>query len=142
MKRFIIVVLVFVIIGVGVYWWYRSSGTNQPNAGVSSYPTTVTPAISINAQLTPRETAVNFFQACAVGDWSQASTYCSYVNQLKDQLDGMQVIKIGEPFKKIPGYAGLHVPYEIKLKSGEIKKYDLAVRNDNPQKVWQVDGGL
>ena len=118
------------------------SGTNQPNPVASSSGGSLAPAISVNAQLTPKETAVNFFQACAAGDWSQASTYCPYVNQLKDQLDGMQVISIGEPFKKIPGYAGLHVPYEIKLKSGEIKKYDLAVRNDNPAKVWQVDGGI
>jgi len=33
-------------------------------------------------------------------------------------------------------------PYEIKFKSGKSKKFNLAVRNDNPAKRWMVDGGF
>lgn len=54
---------------------------------------------------------------------------------------GLQVIKIGEPFKS-GTYPGEFVPYEIKLSNGTIKKWKLAIRNDNPNKVWMVDGGL
>jgi hypothetical protein len=38
-------------------------------------------------------------------------------------------------------YPGKFVPYEIKLKSGETRKARLAVRNDNPEKIWEIDGG-
>jgi hypothetical protein len=34
------------------------------------------------------------------------------------------------------------VPYEVRLKSGKVKKMNLALRNDNPDKKWMVDGGF
>jgi hypothetical protein len=34
------------------------------------------------------------------------------------------------------------VPYEIKLANGHVKKWNLAVRKDNPAHRWQVDGGF
>jgi hypothetical protein len=54
---------------------------------------------------------------------------------------GLQVISIGESFKS-GNYPGEFVPYTIKLTDGTIKKYKLALRNDNKNKVWMVDGGL
>ena len=53
----------------------------------------------------------------------------------------LQVIKIGEPFKS-GIYPGEFVPYEIKLNNGTIKSHVLALRDDNPGKVWMVDGGI
>jgi hypothetical protein len=52
----------------------------------------------------------------------------------------LQIISIGTSFKS-GRYAGVYVPYEIKLKSGEVLKYNLALRKDNPQKAWIIDGG-
>lgn len=54
---------------------------------------------------------------------------------------GLTILKIGEPFKS-GLYPGEFIPYEVKLKDGTIKSYKLALRNDNPNKVWMVDGGL
>lgn len=54
---------------------------------------------------------------------------------------GLRVIKIGQPFRS-GTYPGEFVPYTIQLPGGEIKKSNLAVRNDNSNKVWMVDGGL
>jgi hypothetical protein len=34
------------------------------------------------------------------------------------------------------------VPYEVKLPDGTIKKHNIALRNDNKNRVWIVDGGL
>jgi hypothetical protein len=48
---------------------------------------------------------------------------------------------LGEPFTKSP-YPGVFVPYEIRFKNGESKKYNLAVRQDNPERKWYWDGGL
>ena len=59
----------------------------------------------------------------------------------KDYLGGLEVISIGEPFQSM-GYPGWFVPYEIKLQSGEIKKHNLAIRNDNPAHRFELDGGI
>jgi len=60
---------------------------------------------------------------------------------LENKYGGCEVIKIGESFKS-GIYPGEFVPYEIKLKDGIVKHWKLALRNDNPNKVWLVDGGL
>lgn len=137
MKRFLIVAVIGCILISGVYWWFIGSGSDEPKPGEVSI---VANPIQNKAQLSPRDAAVNFFSACAAGDWSTASTYCSYVAKLHDELDGMKLIKVGQPHKYIPFYPGLHIPYEIKLKSGDTKKFILAIRNDNPTKAWKVDG--
>ena len=60
---------------------------------------------------------------------------------LENKYGGCEVIKIGEGFKS-GIYPGEFVPYEIKLKDGSLKHWKIALRNDNPNKVWLVDGGL
>jgi len=60
---------------------------------------------------------------------------------MKDIFGGLEIISIGEPFKS-GKYPGWFVPYEIEFKSGGVKKFNLAVRNDNAAKRWQVDGGF
>ena len=95
-------------------------------------------------QMGPWETAQAFFQACADEDWDEILKLrpSSAVPQwLKDTYGGLEIINIGEPFKS-GGYSGWFVPYEVKLKSGGIRKFNLAVRNDNPAKRYVQDGGL
>ncbi len=95
-------------------------------------------------QMTPKEVARAFFQACANEDWDEFLKFwsASGVDQkLKDYLSGLEIISIGEPFKS-GLYPGWFVPYEIKFKNGRIKKMNLAVRNDNPAKRYVVDGGI
>jgi len=91
--------------------------------------------------LTPEEVARYFFEACAKKDWKKAKNVCSYVHSLQGSLAGLEIMEIGKAFQsgKYPGY---FVPCTIKLKSGEIKTFNLAVRNDNRQKMWEVDGGI
>jgi len=95
-------------------------------------------------QMTPKEVATAFFQACADEDWHEFQKFwpASAVNQMiKDYLGGLEIISIGEPFKS-GRYPGWFVPYEIKFKNGYIKKMNLVVRNDNPAKRYIVDGGI
>lgn len=95
-------------------------------------------------QMTPKEMATAFFQACADEDWEEYLKFdsVSKVSQeTKDYLGGLEIISIGEPFKS-GGYPGWFVPYEIKLKSGRTQKHNLAVRKDNPAKRYEVDGGI
>jgi hypothetical protein len=65
----------------------------------------------------------------------------SKLNDFKTSYGGLKIIKLEKSFKS-GMYAGMFVPYKIMLKSGEIKEYKLAVRNDNPDKVWTIDGGF
>jgi hypothetical protein len=48
---------------------------------------------------------------------------------------------IGEPFQS-GIYAGWFVPYELRFPGGHVKRWNLAVRNDNPQHRWIQDGGF
>jgi hypothetical protein len=62
--------------------------------------------------------------------------------QLKEYLGGLEIVRIGESFTS-KAYGGRFVPYEIKLRSSsQTKKWNMAVRKDNPAHRWQVDGGI
>jgi hypothetical protein len=96
------------------------------------------------SNLTAQEVAGKFWQACADENWDEALKYYASTEMLfllKKMYGGVEVVSVGVPFKSGP-YPGVFVPYEIRLKSGETKKYNLAIRNDNPAKRWVVDGGL
>lgn len=97
--------------------------------------------------MSPKEAAQAFFEACSKEDWDKFLKFSSETavdERIKSYLGGLEIISIGEPFQS-KGYArgkGWFVPYEIKFKSGYIKKFNLAIRNDNPAKRWIVDGGF
>lgn len=96
------------------------------------------------SKMTQDAVAREFFEACAKSDWVGARAYAgSMVDspRIQDYLGGLKLISIGKPFKS-GQYPGWFVPYEIKLKSGETKKFNLAVRNDTPKGLWMVDGGI
>ncbi len=95
-------------------------------------------------QMGPRETAQAFFQACADENWDEFLKFwsASAVDQrIKGHLGGLEIISIGDPFKS-GRYPGWFIPYEIKLRSGYIKKHNLAIRDDNPAQRYVVDGGI
>ena len=91
----------------------------------------------------PKEAAVMLFDALSRADWEQAAVVLPFglPPEFKQEFGGLQVVSIGEPFRS-GSYGGWFVPYEIRLKSGEVKKFALAVRNDNPARRWVKDGGL
>jgi len=104
----------------------------------------ILPDNEIYEQMSPKEAATVFFQACAVEDWEEYLKFNaqSHVPQrTKDYLGGLEIISIGEPFQS-EGYGGWFVPYEIRLRSGHTKQHNLALRKDNPANRYQVDGGL
>jgi outer membrane lipoprotein-sorting protein len=95
-------------------------------------------------QLTPRQAAEAFFEACANEDWEEFLKFwpaSGVGQQIKDYLGGLEVISLGEPFQS-GGLRSWFIPYEIKLKSGRVKKHNLAVRKDNPARRYVVDGGI
>ncbi len=97
--------------------------------------------------ISSKQAAELYFGAIAKENWDLAAEAMDILTfkteqakQFKEYYSGLQIVKIGESFKS-GIYAGEFVPYEIKLKDGKTIKGKLALRNDNKNKVWQVDGG-
>jgi hypothetical protein len=97
-------------------------------------------------KMTPKEAAETFFKACAEENWEEVLKFrtASRIDErLKAYLGGLEIISISEPFQS-KGYSrkGWIVPYEIRLKSGDVKKHNLAIRKDNDANRFVVDGGI
>jgi len=94
------------------------------------------------ATMTAEQAARAFFEACGREDWAEVGKFISPVtDSTKEYLGGLQIISLGESFAS-KAYGGRFVPYEIKLANGYVKKWNLAVRKDNPAHRWQMDGGF
>jgi hypothetical protein len=105
----------------------------------------------------PEQAARTFLEACGREDWTEAAKYQSpeflkkhpaFSNTFTNTYGGLEIVSLGKPFKgrviMFGGieYAGVFVPYEIRLKDGSTKKWQLAIRCDNPESRWYWDGGL
>jgi RNA polymerase sigma factor (sigma-70 family) len=126
-----------------VWHHYRAPDSSRTSRRVQ---TTLTPQRSTEAQQTARD----FFEALGKADWKKVAKleppgFPSLGDQLNDQqkgmLNGLEIVSLGEPFIK-PPYPGVYVPYEIRFQNGETKKFNLAVRQDNPGQHWYFDGGF
>jgi outer membrane lipoprotein-sorting protein len=98
------------------------------------------------SNITSKRAAELVFDAMAKNRWDLAGdAFAGYnfalLKLMKNKYGGLKVVKIGEPFKS-GLYPGEFVPYEVILSEGETKKFNIALRNDNKNKVWLVDGGL
>jgi len=105
---------------------------------------------------TPAQAARTFFEATSSGDWAEVAKYWEpkFLKKHPEDLEthknfygGMELINLGKPFKgKVVEsrreYSGVWVPYEIRLKDGTVKKWQLAIRCDNPEHHWYFDGGM
>jgi len=95
---------------------------------------------------TPEEAANKWWKALSEKDWTTVYKleptfeHSSNLEEMKTVYGGLQIISIGKPFRS-GLFVGQYVPYIVKFKSGEVQKHNLAVRNDNLQKTWVIDGG-
>jgi RNA polymerase sigma factor (sigma-70 family) len=103
--------------------------------------------------LTPAQAATKLLEAFAQQNWIEADKFLppgspirGYL--LKKQYGGLEIVSLGRPFKSLVilkggiTYPGVFVPYEIRLKSGRLKRFQLGIRCDNPGKQWYFDAGL
>jgi hypothetical protein len=93
---------------------------------------------------TARDAAEAFLEGLAQRDWERVLTVYAATavpESLKSDGGGLRVISIGEPFQS-GLYGGWFVPYEVTLADGTDKRWNLAVRNDNPPHRWMFDGGF
>ncbi len=96
------------------------------------------------AAMTPEQAARAFFEACGREDWTEAAKFCTMTSGLKEFLGGVEVVNIGNSFSSALTAIGgpLFVPYEIKLKNGYVKKFNLALKKNGKTGRWYVDGGI
>ncbi|MEI6681189.1 MAG: hypothetical protein WCO44_01100 [Bacteroidota bacterium] len=94
------------------------------------------------------EAARIFFTACAKNDWQTVQRFSPLfslegsktLKQLQSRFGGVTLIHTGAAFTS-GMYAGIYIPYLLKLKSGDTLEGNLAIRNDNSFHTWNIDGG-
>ncbi|MGZ5517827.1 MAG: RNA polymerase sigma factor, partial [Limisphaerales bacterium] len=99
----------------------------------------------------PEQAAKAFLEACGRQDWTEVAQFWTprsrypLGDSFKENCGGLQVVSLGKPFWGwlVAGkYGGVFVPYELRFKDGAVRKSQLAIRCDNPEKRWYFDGGL
>jgi outer membrane lipoprotein-sorting protein len=98
------------------------------------------------SNISSKRAAEIIFDAMANNRWDAVKVpFAEYnfalMKLIKRKFSGLKVVKIGEPFKS-GLFPGEFVPYEVVLSDGNTNKFNLALRNDNKNKVWLVSGGL
>ncbi len=96
---------------------------------------------------TADEVSKLWWESISKQDWAMvykldpSFEHSANIGSFKADYGGLKIIKLEKSFKS-GLYPGYFVAYEIRLKSGETLTGKLAVRNDNPAKVWEIDGGF
>jgi hypothetical protein len=93
------------------------------------------------------------------------NSIAGFPDSFKQRYGGLQIVSMGKPFNARISIAALlvlqpnlrsqfkstqgdfeassvFVPYEMRLKDGTIRKWQLSIRCDNPQHQWFYDGGM
>ncbi|MFQ5767193.1 MAG: hypothetical protein ACE5ID_04340 [Acidobacteriota bacterium] len=95
-------------------------------------------------ELGPRSAALALFHAAREGDRETLELLCPSPATVDFLLDPRhrpdKLLFLGDPFRS-GNYPGVYVPYKVSFPGG-IKKHNLALRNDNPQRRWVFDGGI
>jgi hypothetical protein len=95
------------------------------------------------AGLTAEQAARRFFEACNREDWTEVSAFWPLPmdDRLKGLFGGLKILSLGESFTSA-AYPGRFVPYEIQVKGGQVRKHNLALKQERKTGRWYVDGGL
>lgn len=83
----------------------------------------------------------------AMGSWNDEILatalyyYKGSMAKVAEMYEGLRVVSIGDSFKS-GLYAGRFVPCKVILASGREEELTIALRNDNINRVWLLDGGI
>jgi len=96
-----------------------------------------------------KQRARDFLQALVDNDFERAyevaRTRYEWLEQHDTYSNVVRLISVGEPFRRKGPYAsgkGVHIPFEIELANGRIRRACINIRWDNPEGEWRFDGGL
>jgi outer membrane lipoprotein-sorting protein len=97
------------------------------------------------AAMTSEQAARALLEACGQENWTEAAKFFNPLTASEKQyLGGLEVIRVGAHFTSALSLisGAQFVPYEIKLKSGEVKTFNLSLKRDPNTRRWFVDGGI
>lgn len=102
------------------------------------------------AKMSPQEVLKKYYGAVSVLDFNGMGKFVpdSYVKKFKSECEmaakygidvqkQLPVVEVGES-----SWSAEQSAYLVKCRQTRVKKFNLAVRNDNPAKRWVVDGGF
>ena len=95
------------------------------------------------AALSAEETVKKMFEAMNIWDEDVLKLVLrgSDLNAISKIYRGCTLIECGESFRS-GVYTGVYVPCKVKLSNGKEENLVIAMRKDNPWKIWINDGGL
>ncbi len=95
------------------------------------------------AGLSAEETVKKMFEAMNIWDENVLKLVLrgSELNAVSEIYRGCTLLECGESFRS-GVYGGVYVPCKVKRADGGEDNLNVAMRNDNPWKVWINDGGL
>ncbi len=102
------------------------------------------------AKMSPQDALKAFYDATSRLDFNEMSKFVpdSYVNKFKSECETaakygidvqkqLPIVEVGEST-----WSAEQSAYFVKCRQAGVKRWNLAVRNDNPAKRWVVDGGF
>jgi len=110
----------------------------------------ILPNNEVYARMTPAETVKAYFEAQARLDWGEMGKFTTGSDVADTQRQVEQMQKTGlDAGKYMPTitvdetvWSAKESAWFVKCQMTQIKKWNLALRNDNAAGRWQVDGGL
>jgi hypothetical protein len=104
---------------------------------------TVAPAAGMFSGITAEEAARKIADAITAGDLTPVrEAFAQYdMASIGEHFKGARVVKVGKPFRS-GLYPGVFVPFKVRTANGRTEKLNIALRRDNPNGVWLVDGGI
>lgn len=93
--------------------------------------------------ITAEQAARMVLEAILSGRTSTLTGVLDYydTDRLVADYSGARIGSVGEAFRS-GTYAGVFVPCELILPNGSTEVVTMALRNDNPNRMWLVDGGI
>lgn len=112
-------------------------------AGVLWRDVTVPPPAGVFANISADEAVRLIADAITAGDMEPVREAFAMLDFdfIRGYFRGARVLKRGESFRS-GTYGGVFVPLKVRFADGKTRKMNLALRNDNPNRVWLVDGGI
>lgn len=99
-----------------------------------------------DARLAPAAVVQAYFQAMAKSDWTELAKFTTEADVANTKRQVAEAKKLGVPLPEFEVgeafWSADHSTFFVKCHMKWIKKFRLALRNDNPAKHWVVDGGL
>ncbi len=104
----------------------------------------VLPEDEKSGAISAQQAARAFFEACARGDWPEVQKFWRLPvdDTFKQYLGGLELVSLGEISTSALFGTAQVIPYEIKLKNGEVRKHALGMKKDVKTGGWYVDGGI